>query len=87
MEDLQVNRYAKQILFRPIGEQGQAKISASMVTIIGLGALGTVSSNQLSRSGVGHLKLVDRDFLLSTAIFSVKSSLMKKMLWNSCQKL
>lgn len=57
------NRYAKQILFRPIGEQGQAKISAATVTIIGLGALGTVSSSHLCRAGVGRLRLVDRDFV------------------------
>ncbi|MDW7738531.1 MAG: ThiF family adenylyltransferase [Bacillota bacterium] len=60
----QVNkRYAKQILFRPISKKGQTAIAASKVTIIGLGALGTVSSNQLCRAGVGHLKLVDRDFV------------------------
>ncbi len=57
------SRYARQILFRPIGEKGQAKISGSCVTIIGLGALGTVSSSHLCRAGVGRLKLVDRDFV------------------------
>ncbi len=56
-------RYAKQILFSPIGLKGQRELAASKVTIIGLGALGTVSSNQLCRAGVGYLKLVDRDFV------------------------
>lgn len=63
MVDLLESRYAKQILFQPIGEKGQAKISGSTVTIIGLGALGTISSSHLCRAGVGKLKLVDRDFV------------------------
>ncbi len=63
MKEYYGSRYEKQILFRPIGEKGQAKISKSTVTIIGLGALGTVSSNHLCRAGVGRLKLVDRDFV------------------------
>ncbi len=63
MQNLSENRYAKQILFRPIGLEGQKKISNSSVTIIGLGALGTVSSSHLCRAGVGKLRLVDRDFV------------------------
>lgn len=63
MVNLLESRYAKQILFQPIGEKGQAKISGSTVTIIGLGALGTVSSSHLCRAGVGRLKLIDRDFV------------------------
>ena len=56
-------RYNRQILFPPIGEKGQAKLFQSSVAVIGLGALGTVSSGSLARAGVGHLKLVDRDFV------------------------
>lgn len=56
-------RYAKQILFKPIGLEGQEKISKAKVVIIGLGALGTVIANNLCRAGVGHLRLIDRDFV------------------------
>ena len=56
-------RYAKQILFHPIGSEGQEKISSSKVAVIGLGALGTVISSHLCRAGVGHLRLADRDFV------------------------
>ena len=63
MKEYYGSRYEKQIFFRPIGEIGQAIISKSTVTIIGLGALGTVTSNHLCRAGVGRLKLVDRDFV------------------------
>lgn len=63
MSDLNDDRYAKQILFRPIGAEGQEKISQSTVAVIGVGALGTVISSHLCRAGVGRLKLIDRDFV------------------------
>ena len=56
-------RYAKQLLFRPIGEEGQQAIQESTVAVVGLGALGTVIANTLCRAGVGHLRLIDRDFV------------------------
>ena len=58
-----MKRYAKQILFQPLGEAGQRKLSTSRVTIIGLGALGSVLANHLVRAGVGFVRLVDRDFV------------------------
>lgn len=57
------DRYSRQILFAPIGEEGQARIVASKVVIIGCGALGAVQAETLARAGVGHLVLVDRDFV------------------------
>ena len=63
MADMGTERYTKQILSRPIGTEGQRRISESKVTVIGLGALGTVSAGILCRAGVGHLRLVDRDFV------------------------
>ncbi len=45
------------------GAEGQERISHSPVTIVGLGALGTVSSSHLCRAGVGRLRLIDRDFV------------------------
>ena len=58
-----MSRYAKQSLFRPLGEEGQRKLGASRVAVIGLGALGSVIANHLARAGVGFLRLVDRDFV------------------------
>lgn len=59
--DLQ--RYSRQILFQPIGEEGQIKLLNSSAVIVGMGALGTVIANHLVRSGVGHVRIIDRDLV------------------------
>ncbi|WP_102348525.1 ThiF family adenylyltransferase [Bacillus sp. Marseille-P3661] len=56
-------RYSRQILFPNINQSGQLKLKDSKVAVVGLGALGTVIANHLTRSGVGYLKIIDRDFV------------------------
>jgi molybdopterin-synthase adenylyltransferase len=56
-------RYARQIIFPGIGEAGQRRLLDAHVTIVGVGATGSVLANHLARAGVGHLRLVDRDFV------------------------
>src|SRR5437764_7138493 len=58
-----VDRYSRQMRFHGIGEAGQRKLLDSHVTLCGCGALGTVIANVLVRAGVGHLRLIDRDFI------------------------
>ena len=60
-EDL--TRYHRQILLPGFGEEGQRKLLSSTALILGCGALGTVAANMLARAGVGHLVIVDRDFI------------------------
>jgi adenylyltransferase/sulfurtransferase len=57
------DRYSRQVRFVPIGEAGQLKLSSARVLLVGLGALGTVTADQLVRAGVGFVRLVDRDFV------------------------
>jgi len=57
------DRYSRQIRFAPIGETGQQRIQASRLTLIGLGALGTVTADLLARAGVGFMRIIDRDFV------------------------
>ncbi|HYT95232.1 MAG TPA: ThiF family adenylyltransferase [Gemmataceae bacterium] len=61
--DIELERYSRQMRFPGIGEQGQRRLLNSHVTLCGCGALGTVLANALVRAGVGHLRLVDRDFI------------------------
>jgi adenylyltransferase/sulfurtransferase len=58
-----LERYSRQMRFYGVGEAGQRKLAAAHVTLCGCGALGTVLANVLVRAGVGHLRLVDRDFI------------------------
>ena len=57
------DRYARQTILSEIGDEGQNKLSDGTVAVVGLGALGTVSSSLLARAGVGRLLLVDRDVI------------------------
>src|SRR3984885_7881685 len=61
--DPNLERYSRQMRFPGIGEAGQRRLADSRVTLCGCGALGTVLANALVRAGVGHLRLVDRDFV------------------------
>lgn len=57
------NKYSRQTLFGPIGEEGQRKFAAAHAVIIGGGALGSSSAEMLARSGIGKLTIVDRDYV------------------------
>lgn len=54
-------RYARQEIFKEIGKEGQLRLSKSTAAIVGLGALGSVSAELLTRAGIGKLILIDRD--------------------------
>lgn len=56
-------KYSRQILFPPIGLEGQKRLLAARAVIVGCGALGTVQANALTRAGVGTLRIIDRDFV------------------------
>jgi len=56
-------RYARQIIFSGIGQEGQERLLKARVVLVGCGADGTVIADRLARAGVGHLTLIDRDFI------------------------
>jgi molybdopterin/thiamine biosynthesis adenylyltransferase len=56
-------RYSRQILFDGIGEEGQERLLASRLLIVGCGALGTAQAESFARAGVGQIRIVDRDFV------------------------
>ena len=58
-----LDRYVRQMRYAPIGETGQRRLAESSALVCGCGALGSVVANTLARSGVGKLRIVDRDFL------------------------
>lgn len=56
-------RYSRIALFPPIGEKGVQRLRRGSVLIVGAGALGGPVAEMLVRAGVGHIRLVDRDYV------------------------
>jgi molybdopterin-synthase adenylyltransferase len=60
------DRYSRQILFPGIGPEGQRRLAAARVAVVGCGATGACVASLLARSGVGYLRIVDRDYVESS---------------------
>jgi adenylyltransferase/sulfurtransferase len=56
-------RYSRQVLFTGIGADGQRRLAASTVAIVGCGATGSAVASLLARSGVGTIRIIDRDYV------------------------
>ena len=54
-------RYNRQIILSEIGFEGQQKLAATTVLLVGLGGLGAPVAQYLAAAGVGRLVLVDDD--------------------------
>lgn len=58
-----IDRYHRQVLLPPIGAEGQKRLGESKVLLIGCGALGSTITEQLTRAGVGYIRIADRDIV------------------------
>jgi len=56
-------RYSRQVLFSGIGVDGQRRLQTAKVAIVGCGATGSAVASLLARSGVGTLRIIDRDYV------------------------
>jgi len=63
LSESELEFYSRQIALSEIGYEGQLKIKSSSVCIAGLGGLGSPVALQLAAMGVGHIRLVDQDFV------------------------
>ncbi|MGB3800289.1 MAG: ThiF family adenylyltransferase, partial [Lewinella sp.] len=55
------NRYARQTVLPEVGAQGQEKLAAARVVIVGCGGLGSPAAAYLAGAGVGFMRLIDGD--------------------------
>lgn len=61
LNDEQIERYSRHIILKDIGVEGQQKIIAGRVLIIGAGGLGAPAALYLAAAGVGTIGIVDGD--------------------------
>ena len=61
MTEARRQRYSRHSLLDEIGVEGQARIAAAHVLLVGVGGLGSPASLYLASAGVGHITLADGD--------------------------
>ena len=66
MNDHQLLRYSRHILLDEISIEGQEKILAARVLVVGCGGLGAAALPYLAASGVGKLIIADHDTIDDT---------------------
>lgn len=62
-QELEMNRYSRQIMLPEFGLEGQMKLKNAKILVIGAGGLGCPILQYLAASGVGHLGIVDNDLV------------------------
>lgn len=61
LSDEQLDRYARHIVLKEIGGEGQRKLLAAHVAIIGAGGIGSPAIQYLAAAGIGGLTIIDDD--------------------------
>jgi len=56
-------RYSRQVLFSGIGAEGQQRLLAARIAMVGCGATGSAAAGLLARAGVGAIRIIDRDYV------------------------
>jgi adenylyltransferase/sulfurtransferase len=63
LSEEELKRYGRQIILPEVGEEGQKKIKAAKVLLMGAGGLGSAASFYLVAAGVGKIGIIDSDLV------------------------
>src|SRR5437667_7621858 len=61
LTELQFQRYARHLILDEVGEEGQEKLLASRVLVVGAGGLGSPMLLYLAAAGIGTIGIIDHD--------------------------
>lgn len=62
-DDQPIERFARQVIFKPWGLEAQQALAASRALIVGVGGMGSWTAELLARAGAGFLRLADDDIV------------------------
>jgi len=61
LSDADLERYARQVIMPHMGEDGQERLLAAKVLVVGAGGLGAPVILYLAAAGIGHITIIDDD--------------------------
>jgi adenylyltransferase/sulfurtransferase len=61
LSDAQLDRYARHIVLKEIGGEGQRKLLQARIVIVGAGGIGSPAIQYLAAAGIGAIRLIDDD--------------------------
>ena len=61
LSDAQLDRYARHIVLKEIGGEGQRRLIAARIAIVGAGGIGAPVIHYLAAAGIGMLRVIDDD--------------------------
>jgi molybdopterin/thiamine biosynthesis adenylyltransferase len=61
LSDAQLDRYARQIVLKEIGGEGQRKLLNGRIVVVGAGGIGSPALQYLAAAGIGRITIIDDD--------------------------
>jgi adenylyltransferase/sulfurtransferase len=61
LSDAQLDRYARHIVLKEIGGEGQRRLLEASLTVVGAGGIGAPAIQYLAAAGIGALRVIDDD--------------------------